>query len=476
MALNNHMPYDSTDSEDDPWEMVGDETAPLATSQNNATSVPGDAGDKTENGVERESQTADHVPDGVDGIGRVGTDSFVSCVSSITGDHRTVSDVEDGEEDGVDDGEGGDALDAEPEVPTGTLLDLPEKLLGCDGKSKERVESMGEEMKAHYDEQLGRWVFPSDGPAEMTMPLRPPAMSPDETEYPATPASALAAELPKSEISDAVESPSNLGSDKDAPDVSAAASVAALLDKMEDNESESSGSDTAESEGSTAELPEKMDEEKPESSDLLKSLLNMGFEKEQVEKAIKNLREAGATEIDVDTIISEILGEKNDGGRTWDFVESTVRGFEEQHELRRRTQNLARNIGLSAQDLWSNVRNESQRFQANLREACDEADVRARTVHEKTACAATKVKDAASSAKDSACRANEEYGITDKVATAAVVGGAALLALGSPRAGVGAIAVAGATLAAGEAMKQSSARSSSTRTRDYGLGEGLHVD
>eukprot|EP01083_Nonionella_stella_P085411 236855_1 len=192
----------------------------------------------------------------------------------------------------------------------------------------------------------------------------------------------------------------------------------------------------------------------------------MGFKKEEIEKAIAVLNEEGAYDIDEDSVIAEMERQNNDG-RPWDpFVEFSVRDLNHQNQLlHRRTQHVARNIGLSARELWSNVRDDSLRFGANLKAKCDEANL-----PEKTAQATTQAKFAAASAKDSICRANDEYRITDKLATAAVVGGATLLALGNPRAGVGIIAVAGATLAAGEAMKQSSARSGSTYTRDYGLG------
>ena len=118
----------------------------------------------------------------------------------------------------------------------------------------------------------------------------------------------------------------------------------------------------------------------------------------------------------------------------------------------------------SAQELWSNMKDESQKFRSNVHTACDQADAQARnaTVH---------VRTAASSAKESLVRANEEYGVMEKVAAVAVVGGATLLALGNPRAGVGAMAVAGASIAAGEVMK-----SQQEQTRDYGLRRGVHLD
>ena len=67
-------------------------------------------------------------------------------------------------------------------------------------------------------------------------------------------------------------------------------------------------------------------------------------------------------------------------------------------------------------------------------------------------------------------------GIAENVAAVAVVEGATLLALGNPRAGVRAMSVAGASLAAGEDMHHLSAQSSSTYCRDYGLGRGVHLD
>ncbi|KAL7524091.1 hypothetical protein ACHAXR_000429, partial [Thalassiosira sp. AJA248-18] len=177
----------------------------------------------------------------------------------------------------------------------------------------------------------------------------------------------------------------------------------------------------------------------------------MGFEKDQIEKAISVLREGGAADIDADSVIGSIVGGGGNpfqgvGRSTWEFVESTAQNIDNQHQLRRRTQRCAQTVGRSARDIWSNVRDESQRFRSNLLETCDQADVHARN-------AGTQVRYAASSAKEAAYRANEEYRIAEKVATVAVVGGATLLALGNPRAGVGVMAVAGASLAVGEAMR-----------------------
>ena len=218
---------------------------------------------------------------------------------------------------------------------------------------------------------------------------------------------------------------------------------------------------------------------------LVEQLSQMGFEKQHIQKAIDDLREAGSTEIDADSVIGSMVGEtfnNNDNNNneqhqphptnpfalplhsTWEFVESTVHEIDNRHQLRLRTQRCVQTINRSAQELWSNVKDESQKFRSNVHTACDQADAQARnaTVH---------VRTAASSAKESLVRANEEYGVMEKVAAVAVMGGATLLALGNPRAGVGAMAVAGASIAAGEVMK-----SQQEQTRDYGLRRGVHLD
>jgi len=563
MALNNRMPYDSSDSEDDAWELVCDDTVPLAASpsQVDATAVPDSfIGDVVESNAFRSHQIESGASSGLENSG---DESFATAVSTITdGGHRS-SDAKEGEDDAnVEEGnhslaptkeekvttgklldlpleeedddakteEGVDtlALVEEQESPTGKLLNLPEKLLGSGSwfdraTAKVADEDVGEEMQAHYDDKLKRWVFPGDDLALATESPAPTLEIPRMMEAPDT---------------TAVPTPS--------------APTEALLGKSDNEKSEESLSsvdfnkEQGEKTVTSADSEEKKEE--PESSGFVESLSNMGFQREQIEKAMRNLRDAGVTEIDYDSVVGKMAGEdspestnllKSTGGegaidapdeaarmndlrailpdtsdeelrdilrdndrasclrgsvakeideypilgeangensdgdrRPWNVLESSIGEFDERNELlRRRTQTIARNVGLSARELWSNVRDESERFREDLRARVNEADFQ-----EQTARAATRAKYAAASAKDSICRANKEYGITDKLATAAVVGGATLLALGNPRAGVGVIAVAGASLAAGEAMKQSSARSSSTYTRDYGLGEGLHLD
>jgi len=497
MALNNPKPHDSSDSEDDPWEIVDDETTPLALAASpngaTATAVPDSyIGEVTDTNAKCETnQIGTYVPDRMSDSGEVGSDSFATAVSSITVERHTTSDVKEGEDDVNNEG-GVDSLaqEEEQEVPPGALLDLSEKLLGSDESKAKVADEDVEELAAYYDETLGRWVFPLDDAAGVASPSAPTL---GNTEAPDTLVVALAAESPgkkddekseqmehekeqyeektgeeKSENSDLVDSLSNMGFDeeqveKTIGDLREAGATDIDYDSVIDRMS-----------CSFAESHDTTDKEKPESSDLLESLSNMGFKKEQVEKAVSVLREEGAEEIDADSVIGQMEREKNDA-LPWDpFIEFSAQEIDQQRELlRHQTRNVARNIGLSAKELWSNVKDESQRFSTNFKSKCDEADIPVQTAR-----VTTQVKYAASSAKDSICRANKEYRITDKLATAAVVGGATLLVLGNPRAGVGIIAVAGATLAAGEAMKHSSAQSSSTYTRDYGLGrgEGLHLD
>mmetsp|Transcript_32620 Transcript_32620/g.42127 ORF Transcript_32620/g.42127 Transcript_32620/m.42127 type:complete len:322 (+) Transcript_32620:122-1087(+) len=146
---------------------------------------------------------------------------------------------------------------------------------------------------------------------------------------------------------------------------------------------------------------------------------------------------------------------------TWNFLENTFQGIDNQHQLRRRTSNSVKHINQSMQNLFSNITDETQRVR-------DQADVHARN-------ASTHVSQAASSARESISRANAEYKLSEKVATVAVIGGATLLALGNPRAGVTALAVAGASLAVGEITSTNYEESPHSR-EEYGLPEGVHID
>ena len=137
---------------------------------------------------------------------------------------------------------------------------------------------------------------------------------------------------------------------------------------------------------------------------------------------------------------------------TWNFIDATFHDIDNQHQIRQRTRNSVNHINRSMQNLFENIANETQN-------------------------ASAQVCHAASSAKESISRANTEYKLSEKVATAAVIGGATLLALGNPRAGATALAVAGASLAVGEVMLPwNSEEATSRRREDYGLREGVHLD
>jgi len=409
MAFNNH-----NDSSDNEWEIVGDEITPIAASQNNditiTKAIPG--------GAEREPSLATDAPDDRNGDRQDENRSFISGVSSLARDHHS---VENGEGDVHN--EDSDTLDGEQE-PAGAPSDSPESLVGCDEELPAKLFGVGEETKDD-----------AGGADELLTPSSLAAAKPDASSTPS------AAE----------------GADPLAPTPSVA-----------DTSNSRTASPPAVSAPAAGSPEVNREEETSESAGFVDSLSGMGFEKEPVKKAMDDLREAGS-EIDADSVIAEMTGEIKVDGRTWEFIRSAAQDFEQQHELRRRTQNCVNTVGHSARELLSAAKEESQRFSESFRETCDEADVRART-------ASTQAKYAASSAKDSICRANEEYRISEKVATVAVVGAALLIALGNPRAGVGVMAMAGSSVAVGEAMKHAAAHSTSTQTRDHGLSEGLHLD
>ena len=154
--------------------------------------------------------------------------------------------------------------------------------------------------------------------------------------------------------------------------------------------------------------------------------------------------------------------ERNPLRNTWNLLENTFQNIDNQHQLRRRTSNSVKQINQSMQNIFSNITDETQRVR-------DEVDVHARN-------ASTHVSHAASSIKESICRANAEHKLSEKVATVAVIGGATLLALGNPRAGVTALAVAGASLAVGEVVSSSDYEESDRNREEYGLPEGVHID
>jgi hypothetical protein len=122
--------------------------------------------------------------------------------------------------------------------------------------------------------------------------------------------------------------------------------------------------------------------------------------------------------------------------QTWNFITSSLREIDNQNQIRQRAQSRVNNMNTSAQNLWSNLTTSTQRIATNLQTHCDQADEKARE-------ASLNLRRSLSKTKDNLCRLNSEYKIHEKVAAVAAVGGAILVALGNPRAGAGAVLVAG---------------------------------
>jgi hypothetical protein len=178
------------------------------------------------------------------------------------------------------------------------------------------------------------------------------------------------------------------------------------------------------------------------------------------------------------------------GGAGEAYTRTTMAASPVDPPRRLRTAEGVRAIGRTARGAWCIVVDESHRivrrlvsgdregggrrvYDADVDDDDDELDDidvdRARTADRYSAATAQKTRP---SAKDAFLRANEEHRILEKVVAVAVVGSAALLTLGNPRASLGAMAVAGATLAAGEVMRCPSGQSCGGGSR----GHGLHLD
>lgn len=211
-----------------------------------------------------------------------------------------------------------------------------------------------------------------------------------------------------------------------------------------------------------------------ELEELVETLRNMGFSSKRIERALNELLDSGgALEIDADSVIGAMEEDRTLPDQTptgWDFVDSTVHDLGQQmqtSELRRRTGNGVRALGQSARQFWTEVVDESDRARSRFQTVFDNADEQARET-------STQIRYAAATTKDRFVRANEEHNILDKVATAAAVAGGLALCLGNPRAGLGAVAVAGSAVAVNETLRTSPVNS--TYTRDVGLSEDLHLD
>ncbi|KAL3811997.1 hypothetical protein ACHAXA_009615 [Cyclostephanos tholiformis] len=255
----------------------------------------------------------------------------------------------------------------------------------------------------------------------------------------------------------------------------------------------------------------------PSSTDVVSSLVGwlseMGFEHDRIARAVSDLRSMmGATEIDADVVIGIMMDEavafevadadnmrrpSSCGAKkgdhpleplldVWEYVGSTIsRGWDERGGIpaRRLVEERVRAIGRTARGALSSVADESHRLVRRLvsqdREGedyhdddDDDDDYDDYNVDARSADRYSTATAQMSPTKHPFRRAIEEHRILEKVVAVAVVGSAALLALGNPRASLGAMAVAGAGLAAGEAIRCSSEQSCGGKSR----GHGLHLD
>jgi len=133
-------------------------------------------------------------------------------------------------------------------------------------------------------------------------------------------------------------------------------------------------------------------------------------------------------------------------------IQSTVKRIDEKHKLQQKTKSVLNTVGKSAKTVGSNIRHETERIGDTIKKS----DVKG------------KAQSIAKSTSRKAKQFNDKFNVTDTVATAAVLSGAALLAKGNKKAGASAMAVAGASFLAGEALK--------APVHDDGLNERMHMD
>jgi hypothetical protein len=268
---------------------------------------------------------------------------------------------------------------------------------------------------------------------------------------------------------------------------------------------------------------------------IIEQLTNMGFSKEQIVKAIRELRNscgggATATEIDANAIVNRMLGEehttattesnnnKNDKYQpthplqlpiecTLDYLNSTMQELKaQQQELRHRAKNVWSNLVKENDNaLPLLLRRRSNSNNINIHPSDTRTDSTAfdgnneptSMSHQQNRYGATQSSSSTDTARTSVLesiqRANNKHHLAEKLAAVAVFGSATLLALGHPRAGLCAVAVAGASLAVGEGMVRQEQQnchrheeeelhfhpssSMSTSMRDFGLGrKDVHLD
>lgn len=220
----------------------------------------------------------------------------------------------------------------------------------------------------------------------------------------------------------------------------------------------------------------------------------MGFERKLVKQTIVDLLEAGSTIIDADMVIGKMMGEEesavlhppcdnennNPLSDAWEHIGMTAhREWDDRgRHVHRRVVGQVQAIGRHAREAWTNVftgKGGVDEFEDDL--DYDVSDARGGCASDRySSPASTQFHPAATSAKHTFRRANEDNRLMKGVVAVAIIGSATLLALGNPRASLGAMAVAGAGIAAGEAIRMHSSEHTCGTSRDYGTGRGLHLD
>jgi hypothetical protein len=228
---------------------------------------------------------------------------------------------------------------------------------------------------------------------------------------------------------------------------------------------------------------------------LVEQLLSMGFEKAQIMEVISNLHSTGVTDIDANMIIGKMIGDETTTAirseddnncpleplfDVWEHVGSTARVWDDRGRLfvRQRVVGQVQAIGRSAREAWTNAFLSGNRYEGDDLDY-DVSDNRYCSTDDSSA-TTTQFRQPTTLAKSAFFRGvtNEDNNnrIIKGVMAVAIVGSATLLALGNPRASLGAMAVTGAGIAAGEAIRMHHSSEQACTSSTSSPGRGLHLD
>mmetsp|Transcript_12154 Transcript_12154/g.16006 ORF Transcript_12154/g.16006 Transcript_12154/m.16006 type:complete len:309 (+) Transcript_12154:106-1032(+) len=133
-------------------------------------------------------------------------------------------------------------------------------------------------------------------------------------------------------------------------------------------------------------------------------------------------------------------------------IQSTVKNVDEKLHIHEKSKSVFENVGKSARNAGCTIRQETKRIGDKIKQS----DLKGKS------------QNAAKSASRKAKQFNDKYNVTETVTVAAVVSSATFLAKGDKKAGASAMAIAGASFLAGEAMK--------APAHDDGLNERMHME